>query len=411
MSKPKILICQIKSVGDIKGWSLKGIESCRKKIFGYAGNMPGEKQWIKPLIGKSMQNYYFPSKYLHLDFNLKEYMRMQTVRFKKKETDDSLIKLQKCINLIIENKDKVEEFLAKIPKELYLENQSLKDFYSLYLTVFPDHKRQEEEKSQHQEEYRHEEKYHHKRALSPDDLRELNLHEHKFSWFSPRGESGRETQGDKSNFGDSPSCKQDGSESRNYVNRSRKLEEKKVILEEKEESEMAQNVCEEVTAHTNSYDKIIFARTKGRLSFKRIILGENAPTDGDKPLTRLNCGKEVNTTGQKLHYIDCDVNIGLEERQEKTQAEMEEHERSKNHFLDLLNQSEHLQNTFSIRNRFIDPLYLRRRYSFIDKLTKKKIKKEKYRTYRRHFIKHADEKEMWPDNKGLLNKVYPNPYS
>ncbi|GAB69243.1 hypothetical protein PCYB_146710 [Plasmodium cynomolgi strain B] len=378
MSKPKILICQIKNVGDIKGWNLKGIESCKKKIFGYAENMPGEKNWIKPLIGKSMQNYYFPSKYLHLDFNLKEYMRMQTVRFKKKEIDDSLINLQKCINLIIENKDKVENFLASIPKELYLENQSLKDFYSLYLTVFPD---------------------------------QLNLHEHKFSWFSPRGDNSRETQADKSNFEHSPFCTQNGSESENYLNKSGKMEEKKVTSEEKEKSEMCQKVCEEVTTQKSSYDKIIFSRTKGRLSFKRIILGENSPGDGDKSLTRLNCGKEVNTTGPKLHYVDCDVNIGLEERREKTKAEMEEHERSKNHFLNLLSQNEHLQNTFSIRNRFIDPLYLRRRYSFIDKLTKKKIKKEKYKTYRKHFIQHADEKEVWPDNKGLLNKVYPNPYS
>ncbi|KJP87399.1 hypothetical protein AK88_02956 [Plasmodium fragile] len=399
MSKPKISICQIKSVGDIKGWNLKGIESCKKKIFGYAENMPGEKNWIKPLIGKSMQNYYFPSKYLHLDFNLKEYMRMQTVRLKKKEIDDSFINLQKCINLIIENKDKVEKFLANIPKELYLENQSLKDFYSLYLTVFPDHIRQHEEKCQH------------KNALSPEDLRDLNLHEHKFSWFKPRVDNGRGTQADKSNFGDSPFCTQNESESENYLNKSGKMEDKKVTPEEKENSEMLQKVCEEVTTHTNSYDKIIFARTKGRLSFKRIILGENSPGRGDKPLTRLNCAKDVNTTGQQLHYVDCDVNIGLEERREKTEAEMEEHERSKNHFLNLLNENEHLQNTFSIRNRFIDPLYLRRRYSFIDKLTKKKIKKEKYKTYRKHFIQHADEKEVWPDNKGLLNKVYPNPYS
>lgn len=84
MSKPKILISQIKNVGDIKLRNLKGIESCKKKIFGYVENMPGEKNWLKPLVGKSMQNYYFPSKYLHLDFNLKEYLRMQTVRFKKK---------------------------------------------------------------------------------------------------------------------------------------------------------------------------------------------------------------------------------------------------------------------------------------------------------------------------------------
>ncbi|GAW83790.1 hypothetical protein, conserved [Plasmodium gonderi] len=391
MSKPRILIGQIKNVGDIKGWNLKGIESCKKKIFGYTENMPGEKNWIKPLLGKSMQNYYFPSKYLHLDFNLKEYMRMQTVRFQKKETDDSLMNLQKCINLIVENKDKVEKFLRNIPKELYFENQSLKDFYSLYLTIFPADK--------------------HNHSLSPDDLKELNLGDQNFTWFNRSSRSASETQTDKSNFSHTDFYTQKQNENENDESTpGKKMVKKKVLHKEEGQNMIPQKECEKISSQMNHYKKIIFTRTKGKLLFKRIILGNNQ-VQGDKMAMRLNKQKEENASGEKLYYVDCDVNIGLEERREKCKKEVDECEKSKKQFINLLSENESLRKTFWIRNRFIDPLYLRRRYSFIDKLTKKKIKKEKYKTYRKHFIQHADEKQVWPDNKGLLNKVYPNPYS
>ncbi|CAD2114268.1 conserved Plasmodium protein, unknown function [Plasmodium vinckei] len=384
MSKPKILISQIKNVTDIKKWNLKGIESCKKKIFGYVQGLPGEKNWVKPLVGKSMQNYYFPSKYLHMDFNMKEYLRLQTVRFQKKEIDDSLINLQKCINLIIENKDKIDNFLSNISKEMLIENQSLKDFYFLYSSIFPSNK------------FKH--------TLTREDINDLKLENENFSWFDNINyyNDSIKTQLENINNLDN-NANLSGNDDINISGKTKDEGNKNSDLSSCEnKNEINIDVNKEMWVNKRIYKNIIFTKTQGNLKFKKIILRdqhEKKKADNE------------NECEEKAYYLDCDVNIGLENKKEKSKKEIEEQEQSTKHLHNLLNENESLRKTFSIRNRFIDPLYLRRRYSFIDKLTKKKIKKEKYKTYRKHFIQHADEKKIWPDNKGLLNKIYPNPFS
>ncbi|CAD2114337.1 hypothetical protein YYG_00590 [Plasmodium vinckei petteri] len=384
MSKPKILISQIKNVTDIKKWNLKGIESCKKKIFGYVQGLPGEKNWVKPLVGKSMQNYYFPSKYLHMDFNMKEYLRLQTVRFQKKEIDDSLINLQKCINLIIENKDKIDNFLSNISKEMLIENQSLKDFYFLYSSIFPSNK------------FKH--------TLTREDINDLKLENENFSWFDNINyyNDSIKTQLENINNLDN-NANLSGTDDINISGKTKDEDNKNTDLSSCEnKNEINIDVNKEMWVNKRIYKNIIFTKTQGNLKFKKIILRdqhEKKKADNE------------NECEEKVYYLDCDVNIGLENKKEKSKKEIEEQEQSTKHLHNLLNENESLRKTFSIRNRFIDPLYLRRRYSFIDKLTKKKIKKEKYKTYRKHFIQHADEKKIWPDNKGLLNKIYPNPFS
>ncbi|VWU51243.1 conserved protein, unknown function [Hepatocystis sp. ex Piliocolobus tephrosceles] len=406
MSKPKVLISQIKDVTDIRSWNLKGIESCRKKIFGYVQNLPGEKNWVKPLMGKQMQNYYFPSKYLHLDFNLKEYLRMQTVRFKKKETDSGLVNLQKCINLIIENKNFIDSFFSKISKNLLMENQSLKNLYSLYLTIFPTVKL--------------------KHKLSDEDIKELNLQDEKFSWFDfglnlKQKKNIQSFQEDKNediytvekninNIRLSHNNKDNkvDIQKENVLNKN-SVEKEKYIGDNKKIGISRNNSEEDYTNNTDDnirnskYTNIIYIKTKKCLQFKKIIWKEQRSKE--------NIMKHPQSNYEPIYYLEGNVNIGLEENKKESEKEINEKEEAKQKLLNLLNKNEDLKKTFSIRNRFIDPLYLRRRYSFIDKLTKKKIKKEKYVTYRKHFIQHADEKKIWPDNKGLLNKIYPNPYS
>ncbi|SPJ11613.1 conserved protein, unknown function [Plasmodium sp. DRC-Itaito] len=381
MSKPKILISQIKNVSDIKLRNIKGIESCKKKIFGYVENMPGEKNWLKPLVGKSMQNYYFPSKYLHLDFNLKEYLRMQTVRFKKKETDESLLKLQKCINMIIENKDMIDKFLCKIPKELFIENQSLKDFYELYLTIYPSH------------------------IYKPNllfDIKELNLEKERFSWFFHNKKNDGK---DKISINDSKN------NDILYHSEGDEINKNNIEVGNEEKNQDEDNTKNNYMQNENfsNYENIIFNRTKKKIKFKKIICMDQINERTNKNNTSLI--NNIMSNDDNIYYLDNDLNVGLEKTIPNDKKNNEEIEKSKNEFYNLLNENESLKKTLSIRNRFIDPLYLRRRYSYIDKLTKKKIKKEKHKTYRKHFIQHADEKKLWPDNKGLLNKIYPNPYS
>lgn len=536
MNRQKILISQIKQVTDIKSKNLKGIESSQQKIFGYLKNMPGEKNWIKPLMGKNLQNYYFPSKYLHLDFNLKEYLRMQTVRFNKKNIDDSLLKLQECINLIIENKKIIDDFFSKVTKELLYENQSLKDFYFLYLTIFPIDKLQT--KSQIQSQTKSQTKTQTKSQIQsflPLSLYNNNSQNEHFSWFYLN----------KNNYDTTFSCTSTSipvpistvtnkHESISNINTT-KFNIKKTIISKdtNKQNEILNNemINNEVINNemindkkdfnpfinsdilnyyddikqNKNYKNIIFERTKNYLPFKKIIcvnqndniynskmrqdkskemeeidmeemeiekmeiekletkemkiqtkengrdknkekekdeiqkkvvenevtkemknynknLEISKKTDKIDKLDKTNKHELVNLQNEflkwedKIYYLHGDVNLGLGdsidniEKEKVTEIEKDK-EDAKILFYKMINENKDLQKTLSIRNRFVDPLYLRRRYSYIDKLTKKKIKKEKQKTYRKHFIQSADEKKIWPDNKGLLNKKYPNPYS
>lgn len=49
----------------------------RQQLFGYAKGLPGENAWLKPLKGKEMMEYYWPSKYDLPSFHMEQYFEMQ----------------------------------------------------------------------------------------------------------------------------------------------------------------------------------------------------------------------------------------------------------------------------------------------------------------------------------------------
>ena len=55
----------------------KRAHALRQQLFGFAKGMPGEVAWLKPLKGKEMLNYYWPSKYDIPSFHLDQYLQMQ----------------------------------------------------------------------------------------------------------------------------------------------------------------------------------------------------------------------------------------------------------------------------------------------------------------------------------------------
>merc|ERR550534_697459 len=59
------------------------------------------------------------------------------------------------------------------------------------------------------------------------------------------------------------------------------------------------------------------------------------------------------------------------------------------------------------RNRFIDPMYRRRRLKYLERMQKgkNKDKEVKYNTY---YMKHPDVHPMWPTNKGSVTVQWPS---
>lgn len=54
--------------------------SSRRNLFGDACGMPGEDNWIKPLEGRKMMRWYWPSKFLLPEVQLSQYFQMQVSR-------------------------------------------------------------------------------------------------------------------------------------------------------------------------------------------------------------------------------------------------------------------------------------------------------------------------------------------
>lgn len=55
----------------------KRVEALKKQLFGYAKGLPGEHVWLKPLQGKDLMEYYWPSKYDLPSFHVDQYLKMQ----------------------------------------------------------------------------------------------------------------------------------------------------------------------------------------------------------------------------------------------------------------------------------------------------------------------------------------------
>ncbi|PHJ22400.1 hypothetical protein CSUI_003755 [Cystoisospora suis] len=76
-----------------------------------------------------------------------------------------------------------------------------------------------------------------------------------------------------------------------------------------------------------------------------------------------------------------------------------------------LEKDEKLATYYRIRHRFFDPLFRRKRLSFLDRFTRERIKADKERQIgTRLYVKHPDQKPLWPDNKGLVTRTWPSPF-
>ncbi|OEH77083.1 hypothetical protein cyc_06297 [Cyclospora cayetanensis] len=116
----------------------KRVHALRKQLFGYARGMPGEAAWLKPLQGKEMKEYYWPSKYDLPSFNMEQYLQMQALRYAPKPTHPSLLSLSRLMALLTERKKTVRHLLSQLDAELLRENPTLQDLYALYKSLFSD---------------------------------------------------------------------------------------------------------------------------------------------------------------------------------------------------------------------------------------------------------------------------------
>lgn len=107
----------------------------RERVLGPQGSMPGDRFFRKPLEGKKLMNWYFPSKYALSDFRLDEYFEMQDERFSPRQPHSSMQRLLEMQAKVSANREGLYTFFQKLDERTFLENPSLQDLYGLFRLV------------------------------------------------------------------------------------------------------------------------------------------------------------------------------------------------------------------------------------------------------------------------------------
>ncbi|EAN30554.1 hypothetical protein TpMuguga_03g00713 [Theileria parva strain Muguga] len=112
------------------------INSAKLSIFGHNTGFVGDEEWLKPLQGPSRCRWYWPSKYLHMDFTLRHYIAMQISRFKRKQDDPAILDLWNTVTKFSSNKDSIKSFLESVDSYTFSDSITIQDTFCLYYLIF-----------------------------------------------------------------------------------------------------------------------------------------------------------------------------------------------------------------------------------------------------------------------------------
>ncbi|GFE52776.1 hypothetical protein BaOVIS_001800 [Babesia ovis] len=112
--------------GAQKAWR-NSILRAKLDIFGSIKGMPGEEEWSKPLRGRSRTRWYWPSKYLHMDFSLRHYLAMQLRRLEARRQHPSIKGLWDTVELFNRQRDAIEAYMKNVDEEKRKKSTTLQD--------------------------------------------------------------------------------------------------------------------------------------------------------------------------------------------------------------------------------------------------------------------------------------------
>ncbi|CBZ49787.1 conserved hypothetical protein [Neospora caninum Liverpool] len=394
------------------------VADAKRKIFGYACGMPGEEQWVKPLQGRQMMKWYWPSKYMLQDVQMAQYFQMQAMRFAPRPAHVSLTKLSATMEECWQKRDAVRAFFRSVDEKVIRENPTLQDLYGLYRTLCIDDPLQ-----------------------SPID---------PAMWRNP-GFTWQHTSADNRNAL-SPTNKKDQSDLSDDTVAARRSEEKAtdmrqhppanvnndvadLLFSRTEQSHAMRNVCaaspqlhggksnrlrdrfhngarEGETGEEGSLEEpkslVLDTEARGKAVARRrtqeCLLALSA-------LAETGVGQSASEGMQQPAVLRINVGLGDRESVQDTAAFRRKQEQSRRTLEAALDRDEQLARYHSAKHRFFDPLFRRKRLSFLDRFARERIKGEKARQLGAQlYVKHPDQKPVWPDNKGLLTRKWPSPF-
>lgn len=111
------------------------VAGAQERVFGPQQNMPGDRYFRKPLEGRKLMRWYFPSKYGFQDFRVDDYFEMQGERLAPREVHRCMPALDDTLAEVSRNREALRTFFAKLDADTFLHNPSLQDLYGLFRMV------------------------------------------------------------------------------------------------------------------------------------------------------------------------------------------------------------------------------------------------------------------------------------
>lgn len=112
------------------------IQQLKERLFGPHRGLPGERWFARPLDGKTLRRWYFPSKYALQNFRLDEYFEMQNERFAPRPVHPAVEDFAATVQRLVENEDVIAKFLSIVDEATVASNASVRDLKDLYELVF-----------------------------------------------------------------------------------------------------------------------------------------------------------------------------------------------------------------------------------------------------------------------------------
>lgn len=111
------------------------VAGARERVFGPQKDMPGDRYFKKPLEGREIGRWYFPSKYSMQDFRVDEYFEMQAERLAPRKVHQSIHAVQQMLEDVSKRREQLQRFFGQIDEKTFRDNPSLQDLYGLYRMV------------------------------------------------------------------------------------------------------------------------------------------------------------------------------------------------------------------------------------------------------------------------------------
>eukprot|EP00929_Paragymnodinium_shiwhaense_P009647 TRINITY_DN113896_c0_g1_i1.p1 TRINITY_DN113896_c0_g1~~TRINITY_DN113896_c0_g1_i1.p1 ORF type:complete len:370 (-),score=94.43 TRINITY_DN113896_c0_g1_i1:65-1174(-) len=335
---------------DLRALRDREVAEARERIFGPGGSMPGDRWMRKPLEGRRLARWYFPSKYAMQDFRTEDYFEMQAERLAPREPKPWTAALTTTLRNVSRNREELRKFFGGMDEATFLNNPTLQDLYGLFRLVDPD------------------------QAL-PFEVPEMIFREH-----SPLFHHGKPL------LSASPlACLNDlqlliegelGGEDAKLALQARisRLQSedavREVLLEEKDKHDVVPKVGNIVVALEGNQSVVEADGSRSWLAAYPASKALGGLTEKDRRKAMADAEKELVA------------------------------ERKKNKAIDKY---------LSKRHRFIDPMYRRRRLKWLERQMAG-YNDETEVKFNSYYGPHPDVQAEWPTNKGSVTVTWPSPY-